>query len=144
MATPLSSELLFTNYYQCIITIVIKKLLEDFELHSRYLHIVCDDDLFHILIDQYKSYQLLAPHLGISETQVHAISSETPHDYTFGKLKLLQLWKKTKGDRATYLNLVWAFLAANDKSCAECVVGHAKRRSQQSNVYPEKVIPVVG
>ena len=98
----------------------------DLLVHYELNNIVCSDSLFKALLDHMKSYELLAPHLDINEGQVYAIQRETTNDYTLGKLKLLQLWRKTKGDKATYFSLAQAFLDADDRHCAESVVNHAK------------------
>ena len=118
----------------------------DLLVHYELNNIVCSDSLFKALLDHMKSYELLAPHLDIGEGQVYTIEKETTKDYTLGKLKLLQLWRRTKGDKATYFSLIQAFLAADDRHCAEFVVNHAKCLSpsqlpNQGSVFPEKSVP---
>lgn len=121
-------------------------MLLHYDLDDQSLNIVCNDDLFKILIDQFTDYELLAPHLNILHPQVYAIQNDTLHNYNLGKLKLLQLWKKQRGHEATYLALVQAFLAANDRHCAECIISHAKhlrvsQLSGQGSIFPDKTIP---
>ena len=117
-----------------------------YELEIQSLQTECNDSLFKILADHAKSYELLAPHLDIPEGLVYSIQRDTKDDYTLGKMRCLQLWKERRGCKATYLSLAQAFLAIDDRRCAECIVSHAKilslsQRPNQGSVFPEKAIP---
>ena len=126
--------------------VVITAILAHYELEIQSLQTECNDSLFKILADHAKSYELLAPHLDIPEGLVYSIQRDTKDDYTLGKMRCLQLWKERRGCEATYLSLAQAFLAIDDRRCAECIVSHAKhlslsQRPNQVSVFPEKAIP---
>ena len=97
-------------------------------------------------MDRVKSYELLAHHLDAPEDLVDAIQRDAKDDPNQGKIKCLQQWKERKGCEATYLSLAQAFLAIDDRHCAECIVIHAKHLSlsrlpNQGSVLLDKTIP---
>ena len=108
------------------IHVVITAILAHYKLDIQSLQIPCNDSLFKILVNYMGSYELLAPHLDIP---VDGIQRDAKDDPNQGKIKCFQQWKERKGCEATYLSLAQAFLAIDDRHCAECIVSHAKQLS---------------
>ena len=95
-------------------------------LQQHRLQRKCSDDLFLTVAKEMRSLQRVAPCLGISDEDIHDLTSDQDSGEMSRKIAALELWKRSKGHEATYLALVQTFLAMNDRQTAEHIVRHAK------------------
>ena len=66
-------------------------------------------------------WESLSPYLGLDHTTEESIRSASNGDYEMQKKKLLQEWKRIKGDQATYDELITAAERASDQNLADSV-----------------------
>ena len=79
----------------------------------------CSDDHLNSL-SQFLDWRRIAPRIGLDETDQNDIEQEGK-DESNKRLKALQMWKTRFGFRATYRNLVQAYLAVKNADHAERV-----------------------
>ena len=133
------------NYMKNVL-LVLSSILSSCELEASLLDNVCDDDLFLVVIDELKSYEELAPYLGVSSEEVYELKNDHPHTYKLAKLKFLELWREKNGAKATIHALVCAFLKLKKRQTAENIVAHVKyistscQPSNPDSVHPEKAV----
>ena len=80
-----------------------------------------------------ESFDKTAVALGVLPTRRQEIKDDYPNDARMRKVRLLEVWKRSVGDDATYLVLVEAFLKMNDRQTAGYIVTFVK---QQINPSP--------
>ena len=109
------------------ISVALTRVLEVVGVSRESLERVCEDDTFLVAIKGMKSYEDVAPYLGIREQSVEDIKKSTASELT-KSLKMLRHWKRQKGSDATHLALVKGLLEAEDCITAEAVAAHAKHK----------------
>ena len=110
------------------ISVALTRVLEVVGVSRESLERVCEDDTFLVAIKGMKSYEDVAPYLGIREQSVEDIKKSTASELT-KSLKMLRHWKRQKGSDATHLALVKGLLEAEDCITAEAVAAHAKHKN---------------
>ena len=89
--------------------------------------------IFHNVAEEMVSFDQTAVALGIPAPRRQEIKANYPNDEKMRKIGLLEVWKRARGDDATYLALVEAFLKMNDRQTAGYIVTFVK---QQINPPP--------
>ena len=82
---------------------------------------VSDEDVAVIARDHLTYWEPLRPYLGLRHKQEVYISNTYPGDYGKQKRECLEVWKKIKGDQATYGALITAAEKARDQPLADAV-----------------------
>ena len=78
-----------------------------------------DKDVITIALKHISDWEVLATHLDFTNSQKTAISRSHPGDVGRQAYSLLQKWKTTKGNGATYQALITAAEAAGDMALAD-------------------------
>ena len=102
------------------------KLLTKYNIKYSDLERECDDGLFNDIIKDIESYSDMAKGLRISEAKFKTIC-ESKEDENGKCLAILKAWKRKHGSDGTYLILVEAFLAMDDRTVAERIIKYVKR-----------------
>ena len=79
---------------------------------------ISDRDVVAIARDHMIKWEPLRPYLGLSRAQIH---DTYPGNYGKQKRKCLEVWKKTKGNDATYSALITAAEKAGNQMLADAV-----------------------
>ena len=115
------------------------------QLNKTDLQRQCDQELFLHLARHIASYRNVARHLGLTEPDIAAITSDEPNEEE-RRLAVFTKWQEKNGADATYVALAEHFLRMESRALAEEViefhVTHPPHdNSPQSQVYPEKIYP---
>ena len=110
---------------------MLNRILKKEKLDIENLCTACDVKIFNHLVKEFQSFERLAVALGLSETEREGIKNENQND-SMRKIRVLEVWKRTKGFDATYLILVEAFLTITDRQAAEYIVAFVKQQTHAS------------
>lgn len=96
------------------------------QLDVRSLKAVCSENIFHNIVEEMDSFETTVKILSISSRKKTEIEDGflTANSR---KIELLKAWKRFHGFDATYLELVEAFLRAEDRLTADCIVASVKQ-----------------
>lgn len=86
----------------------------------------CNDGLFNDIMEDIESYADMAKSLRVSEAKLKTIH-DSKEDENGKRLAVLKAWKRKHGSDGTYLILVEAFLAMDDRIVAEKIIKYVKR-----------------
>ena len=86
---------------------------------GRLEEVIGDEDVATIARDHLTNWESLRPYLGLSRQQQVEIRKSYPVDYGEQKRECLEVWKETKGNKATYSALITAAEKAKDQQLAD-------------------------
>ena len=109
--------------------LALHRILEREGLNYHSLTEVCNEEIFHDVAQKMESFEQTAVTLGIRPERRQEIRDNHPADARMRKVRLLEVWKRSKGFDATYLALVEAFLKKDDRVTAECIIMLVKQLS---------------
>ena len=112
------------------------RVIEVTGIGRKSLERVCEDGTFLVAIKDMKSYNDVAPYLGVRKQIVEAIAKSTASEQA-KSLDMLQHWKRQRGSDATHLALVKGLLEAEDRTTAEAVAAHAKHIDEKMIITDE-------
>ena len=90
---------------------------------------------YHIaeIADDLVDWELLAPHLGLTESEQKEITKDYRGRYKLQKLQALRVWRWKSGDKATYKNLSGICRSQGLVSLAERIEGYPGSKQQLRN-----------
>ena len=112
--------------------------MKSYALDCKDLDVTCSKDLNRHLIKQIKSFELTAHYLDIADVKIEAIKNDYKDSEELKRMKMLQVWKESKGSNATYLALAEAFIQMDSKEVAEFIVKYVKEIKAIENDLDDK------
>ena len=122
-------------------------------IEDRHMKTSCNDELLLLVRDKIsKSYNDVAPYLGLTEQEEHNIRDNKMLSEEARKLEVLRKWRSKNGSAATCQGLAEAFIQMKDIETAELIVSyvrtgyftHHHKQShsdqRQSNIMPGKAL----
>ena len=128
----------FCIFSAIIIILGLNQLLMSRQLNKTDLQRQCDQELFLHLARHIASHCNVARHLGLTEPDIAAITSDEPNEVQ-RRFIVLTKWQEKNGADATYVALAEHFLEMESRTLAEEVIEYHVTHPPQSQVYPEKV-----
>ena len=94
---------------------------------------ITDQDITTIARDYLVKWEELSPHLELTAPQEHSIR-QTFKDYEDQKREALRMWKRNKGNRATYRTFITAAETISNVQLADNVRALPKERLQHTSL----------
>ena len=90
---------------------------------------------YHIaeIADDLVNWKLLAPYLGLTDSEQKEITEDYQSRYKLQKLQALRVWRLKSGDKATYRNLSSICCSQGLVSLAERIKGYPGSKQQPRN-----------